>query len=142
MLAVDYEQVTQVDDTLTIQIQFPNGRTACRRQTNEIKMVRTPGEMHGPVVLSWMKERHPSPRRRIEGARFAGFGTITTLTSQSEVVFGALAALTFRYDMFDGMQLRGAEFRADAIFAITQCALPDQSSQFGWNALFSHAGQV
>ncbi len=73
---------------------------------------------------------------------FVVFGTVTPLAGKSEIVFRAFAALTFRKGMFDGMPLGGAEFRANAVFAIPMGASPDQSLHVGWNALLSHAAQV
>ena len=73
---------------------------------------------------------------------FVVFGTVTPLAGESEIVFRAFAALTFRKDMFNGMPLCGAEFRANAVFAIPMGASPGQSSHVGWNALLSHAAQV
>lgn len=129
-------------NSITIQIQFPDGCTACWRQADEIKMIGTPNKMHVPGVPSWMEEQSRSIRGGIEGMRFVVFGTVTPLTGQGKVVFRASAALTFREDMVDGMQLCGTEFRANAVFATAPRALPDEASQFDWNALLSHAAQV
>ncbi len=98
--------------------------------------------MHVPGIPSWMKERNHLICGGIEGMGFVVLATVTSLAGEREVVFRAFAALTFRKDMFDGMPLCGAEFRADAVFAIPMGASPDQSLHVGWNALLSHAAQV
>lgn len=105
-------------------------------------MIGTPNKMHMPGVPSWMKERNRLIRGGIEGMSFVVFGTVTPLAGEGEIVFRAFAALTFRKDVFDSMPLCGAEFRADAVFAMPTSALPDQASHVGRNALLSHEARV
>lgn len=105
-------------------------------------MIRTPREMIMPIVMPRMKERSLTARCRIKGMRLIGFGAIASLTGEGEVVFIIRAAFTFRLDMLNGMQMCGAEFGADAVFAIASCALSDQAAQFSGEALLSHAALV
>jgi hypothetical protein len=101
MFMIQQQEATKMDNALTVQIQFPDGRTACRSQSNQVKLVRTPGKMLVPVILSWMKERNPAARGGIKGMGFIVFGTVTSLTGQGQILFSALTTLTFRHDMFD-----------------------------------------
>ena len=103
VFAVEQQQAAKSDHALAIQIEFSDGRAACRGQADEVKLVGTPGEMFVPVVPARMKERNHSARRGIKAASFVGFGTVASLTGQGEVVFFACPTLTFRLDMFDGM---------------------------------------
>jgi hypothetical protein len=50
MFMIEQEKATKMDDALTIQIQFPNGRTAGWHQSDQIKLVRTPGKVFVPIV--------------------------------------------------------------------------------------------
>jgi len=142
MLAVEHEQVAQADDALAIQIQFTNCRTANRSQPDKNEVVAAPGKMLRPVIPARVKERHLASGGEIKRVRLAGFGPITTLTSQGKIVCGAWPTLAFRHDVFDGMKLRRTKFRAEAVFAIAQRALPDQAPQFSWHARLSHAAPV
>jgi len=72
-----------------------------------------------PIVVSGMKEWNHSPRGRINGVRFVRLRDVATLASKSKVTLDAFATTAFRLDMFDGVQLCRAKFRALAIFAIT-----------------------
>jgi hypothetical protein len=71
-----------MDHTLAIQIKLPDCRTTCRSQADEIKMIRTPGEMLMPIVMPRMEERNLAARRRIEGMRLIGFGAVAALTGE------------------------------------------------------------
>jgi len=142
VLTVEQQKAAEMNDPRSIQIQFSNGSPTGRGQADEKKMIAAPNEMIVPVASARMKERNPPARRVIEGLRLVGFRTVAALTSQSEVVFSACPAGTFRRDVFDGMQLRGTKFRADTIFTVALGALPDQPSLFGWDAALSHATRV
>jgi len=96
VFAVEYEQMAKVSDTLTIQIQFLDSCAACRRQADEIKVIGTPDKMREPVVFSRMKKQNLSSGCWIERMRLVGFGTVATLASQSQIIFGTFAALAFR----------------------------------------------
>lgn len=131
-----------MNDAGAIQIKLSDGSAAYGGETDETQVVRTPGKMLVPGILAWVKERRLLARGGIKRVRFIVLGTITTLTGQSQVVCGACATSTFRNDMFDGVQLGRAKFWAEAIFAVSQRAVSDQSSQFGWDPLLSHGAQV
>ena len=105
-------------------------------------MVGTPGKVLMPVVLSRMKEWDHPGCGRIRSVSLVVFGAVTSLTGQGKVIFSASAALTFRYDMFDGMQLSGTMVGADAVLAIAERVGPNHAPQAGWDALLSHAAQV
>ena len=107
-----------------------------------MKVVGTPGKVLMPVILPRVKERNHPGCGRIRSVSLVVFGAVTSLTGQSKVVFGAFASVALRHDMFDGMQLSGTEFRADAVLAIADCIAPDQPPQAGWYAFFSHAEQA
>ena len=128
---VEQQKAAKMNDAFTIQIKCADGSAACGSQADEVKRVETPGKMLVPVIASRMKEPHYLARAGIKGMRFIGLGTVAALTGQSKVICGACAASTFRSDMLNGMQLGRAEFRAETIFAISQRAAPDQSSQLG-----------
>lgn len=102
-------------------------------------MVGAPHKVFVPVIPPWMEKRHALSRDRIERVRLVGFGAVTSLAGQREIIFGAGSAQAFRRDVLDGMELRRAIFRRDAILAVAVGASPDQALQLGGKALVSHA---
>lgn len=139
---IKQQETTKMDDAFAIQLQLSDGCAACWRQSDQVKLVRAPGKMLVPVVPSWMKERNSAASGGIEGLSLVMFGTIASLTGQGQIILGALTTLALRDDMFDRVQLRRAELRAEAVFTIAQRALPDPSSPLGRNPLPSHGAQV
>lgn len=95
-----------------------------------------------PVVMTRMKQRNRAARCGIYRVRLAGFRPVASLTGQRQIVFIVRPAAAFRLDVFGRMQLRGAEFGADAVFTIALCSLSDQTAQFGEDTLLSHAARV
>jgi hypothetical protein len=131
-----------MDHTSAVQIKRPNRRPTRRSQADEIKMIGTPGEMPMPIIMPWVKEQNLTTRCRIDRMRLIGFGAIASLTGEGQIVFVVRAAFTIRLDMLNGMQLRGVEFGADAVFAIALRALSNQTAQFGGKAFLTHAARV
>lgn len=98
-------------------------------------MIVAPAEMFMPVLMTRVKERNFAAGCWIERVSLVGFGAVAPLTGQGQIVFIIRAPPAFWLDVFGGMQLRCAEVGADAVFAVSPCALSDQSAQFGGNAL-------
>lgn len=104
-------------------------------------MIGAPAEMLMPVVITRMKERNFAARCWIERVSLVGFGTIAPLTGEGQIAFIVGATSAFRLDVFGGMLLRCAEIGTDAVFAVSPCALSDQTAQFGGNALPTHVAR-
>ncbi len=68
-----------MDDAFAIQLQFPDGRAACRSEADEVEVIGAPGKMIMPIVLARMEERNRPARRGIERTHFIGLGTVTPL---------------------------------------------------------------
>lgn len=98
--------------------------------------------MLAPVVMTWMKKRDSAACRGIYGVGLIGFRPVASLAGERQVVFVVCATAAFWRDVFGGVQLCGAEFGADAVFAIALCPLSDQTPQFGGNTFLSHAARV
>ena len=103
---------------LSIQIECPGRRATGWSQADEIDVIGTSRKVLVPVVSARMEECHALACDRIEGVRLVGFGAVTSLTGQGEIVFLARTAPAFRDDVLSGMELRRAEFRRDAVLAV------------------------
>lgn len=125
-----------------VQIKFPDCGAACRSQADEIKMIGVPAEMFMPAVMTRMKERNLAAGCWIERVSLVGLETVAPLTGEGQIVFIVRATPALGFAVFGGMQLRGAEVGADAVFAVGLCALSDQSAQFGGDALPTHVARV
>lgn len=95
-----------------------------------------------PVVMTWMKERDSAAHRGIYRVGLIGFRPVTSLAGQRQVVFVVCATAAFRRDVFGRVQLCGAEFGADAVFATALCPLSNQTPQFGGDTFLSHAARA
>jgi hypothetical protein len=73
MLVIEQQKATEIDHTFVIQIKFPDCSATSRSQANKIKVIRTPGEMSVPVIMTRMKEWNFAACRRIDPMDFVGF---------------------------------------------------------------------
>lgn len=94
-----------------------------------------------PVIMTRMKERDRAAGCGIHRVGLIGLRPIASLACQGEVGFVVRPTAAFRLNVFGRMQLRGAEFGADAVFAIALGSLSDQTAQFEGDTL-SHAARV
>ena len=73
MLVVEQQKAMKMDYAFAVQIEFPDRSAASRSQANEIKVIRAPGEMLVPVIVTGMKERDFAACRWINPMGFIGF---------------------------------------------------------------------
>jgi hypothetical protein len=73
MLVVEQQKATEIDYTFAVQIEFPDCSAPGRSQTNEIKVIRAPGEMSVPLIMTRVKERDFTACRWINPMGFVGF---------------------------------------------------------------------
>lgn len=131
-----------MDYALPIQIEFLDCGTARWSQPDEVQVIRRPREMLAPLVMTWMKKRDCAARGGIYRVGLIGFRPVASLAGEREVVFVVCATAAFRRDVFGRVQLCGAEFGADAVFAIALCPLSNQTPQFGGDTFLSHAARA
>ena len=131
-----------MDYTLPIQIEFTDCAAARWSQTDKVEVIGSPREMLVPVIMTWMKQRDFAARCGINRERLIGLRPVASLTGQRQVVVVVGTTAAFRRDVFGRVQLCGAEFGADAVFAIALCSLSDQTALFGEYTLLSHAARV
>lgn len=131
-----------MDYALPVQIEVADCAAARWSQTDEVEVIGSPREVLVPVVMTRMKQRDSAARGGIYRVSLIGLRPVASLTGQRKIVFIVCPTAAFRFDVFGRMQLRGAEFRADAVFAIALCSLSDQTAQFGGDTLLSHAARV
>jgi hypothetical protein len=73
MFVVEQQKATKIDYAFAVQIEFPDCSAAGRSQANDIKVIRAPGEMFIPVIVTGMKERDCAACRWINSMGFIGF---------------------------------------------------------------------
>jgi hypothetical protein len=72
-------------------MQLLHSGAACWGETDEQRPVVIPGKVIVPMLLSWVKQRHPLPAARIKGGGFIVFEIVAPLARQRQVVCGTVA---------------------------------------------------
>jgi hypothetical protein len=142
MFADKQQELPLIDNACSIQVQLRNGGSANRGQANHQSVVITPGEMLVPVVISRVKKRDGFPCEWINRVCLVVLEIVTSLAGPRQVLRGAFAAGSQRNDVLVRESIRAIIFLANAVFAATLRAFPDEQPQFFGNPPSNHEARV
>jgi hypothetical protein len=101
MLAIQDEKFSQIPYPCSIQVKLMNRPASRRGDANQKQMVRTPGKVLIPLVLSRMKEPYPLPCRRVKSKNFVGLRSIASLAGEREVFLVTSPSKRFRINVLN-----------------------------------------
>lgn len=138
MLVDENQDAPKVDDVLSVQAEFRDGRATARGQPEQLGEVTVPREVLAPDISPRMKERDFLQRDRIDGCGFDVLEVVAALTGKRQVILGALPAGVNWNDVFVGERVGRISLLADAVFATEIRLFADQPSQSLRDSAFSH----
>jgi hypothetical protein len=127
MLSNGKQDVAQVHQSGTIQLQRFNRGAAGGRQSDNPRTILIPSEMIIPLLLSRVEQRGRLAGARIDSRLFVILVIVASLAGQREIIEAGFAARAFRFDVFNGEGLRRKTLLAAAIFTATTRTFHDAS---------------
>ncbi len=114
MKTIPMKRAPQVLKPNAIQSQGFDCGTACGRETDDLGVVRCPGEVLRPALLARIVERHFLACGRVGGSRPRSFGAVATTAGIGEVPQGVASQRTCHWN--DMLDLEGV---VDEVVAVT-----------------------
>lgn len=132
------QYAAQVDDLFPVELERGYGGAPCRCETEDFEVIITPGEMFGPAMFAWMKERREFGGQRVTCLDLGMFMIVAALTSEGEITLNGWAAAFARHYVFKSKGMRRITGLAQAVFASPVGARAHQTPERRAAEWFSH----
>ncbi len=96
MIANSVENLTQINQFRTIQLESNNRSPANWGEPNDVSAERIPCKMVTPLLAKGMEEWNFTICNRVKSRDFIVLGTVTTLTDKGQIVEFCLSATAER----------------------------------------------
>jgi hypothetical protein len=116
MQAQGKKRPTEIDDTLSVQLERLNGRSPRRRQPHDQAKIAVPGKMLAPNILPWVKEWHHRAADGISSLGLGIFVIVAALAGKCQIVEQRLSTPTPGDDVLDRVSLDTKTSLAATVF--------------------------
>lgn len=85
MLAESPQNLSKVDYTVAVKLQFLDGGSAYWCQATNVQIIVGPSEVVKPIMFSWMKERNGLAIQRIRGMNRCELVIVASLACKGQI---------------------------------------------------------